>query len=186
MPVTDEQIASKVQGGDKESFGLLLERYEDKIVRYARKFFSNDQDIEDLVQESFIKAYSNINSFDASRKFSPWLYRIAHNEFVNLLKKRSKSSFFSLDVDALFPHPVAKETADGELNAWDLKQALNQTLDKLDVKYREPLVLFYLQELSYQEISDVLELPISTVGVRIQRGRGQLKILYEEKYGRHE
>ena len=84
----DEIIAALVQSGQSVLFGVLVKRYEEKMRRYARKFLSNDDDKKDIVQEIFIKAYINIKSFDTKRKFSSWLYRIAHNELVNNLKKK--------------------------------------------------------------------------------------------------
>ncbi len=187
MGPTDEEIARKIQRGENnEVFGILVERYESKMTRYARKFFSNGDDVKDIVQEIFIKAYTNIQSFDASRRFSPWLYRIAHNELVNLVRKKSKQPFFSFDMDALFPHLAAKETADADINAREIKEAISRTLNKLDLKYREPLALYYVEELSYQEIADVLEIPVATVGVRISRGKSKLKKLYEDNFGKYE
>src|SRR3989344_800352 len=179
MDKTDEEVARLVQKGDIESFGVLVGRYEAKIARYAGKFLLNGEDAKDLAQEVFIKAYVNIQSFDANRKFSSWLYRIAHNEFINAIRKRSRMPALSFDFDAIFPHPVAKETADSEANRRDLKETLDKCLDKLDAKYREPLVLYYFEEMSYQEISEILEIPVSTVGVRLRRGKETLKNIYE-------
>ena len=108
---TDEEIAKDVQSGNPAAFGLLIDRYEAKLVRYGRRFLREDDDVRYAVQESFIKAYVNIQSFDLSRRFSPWIYRIAHNEFVNALKKRKETVSLS-EFDTVFPHPVAKEETD--------------------------------------------------------------------------
>jgi RNA polymerase sigma-70 factor (ECF subfamily) len=172
---TDEEIASQVQQSDTESFGILVERYESKITRYARKFLSHSQEIEDLVQEVFIKTYENIQSFNIKMKFSPWIYRIAHNEFVNALKKKGRLPLYFFDFDAVLPHPLAKETADGKTNEREIKNMLDKWLSKLRPKYREPLVLYYFEELNYQEIAEVLHIPVSTVGVRLNRGKDILK-----------
>ncbi len=172
---TDEAIAAAVQHGDVESFGLLVERYEQKLLRYAKKFISDTEDIKDLVQEVFLKAYVNIQSFDACRRFSPWLYRIAHNTFINALKKKRRERISFLDLDVLFPHPVAKDTADRNVHDDDLKRLLDQYLGSISAKYREPLVLYYYQDLSYQEIADALRIPVATVGVRLARGKARLK-----------
>ncbi len=177
---TDEEIAARVQGGDIESFGLLMERYRPKMARYARKFLFAGNDAEDVVQEVFIKAYVNIKSFNPGRRFSPWLYRIAHNEFINALRKKSRTPVFSFDFDILLPHPQAPETADGEAKKQELKIALERCLDKLDAKYREPLVLHYFEEMDYKEVAEILEIPISTVGVRLGRGRSLLEKLAKE------
>lgn len=172
---SDEEIASQVQQGNTESFGVLVERYKTKITRYARRFLSNNQDIEDLVQDVFIKAYENIRSFNIKMKFSPWLYRIAHNEFVNALRKKSRLPLYFFDFDALLPHSLAKETADDKANEREIKNMLDKWLNKLSPKYREPLVLYYFEELGYQEIAEVLHIPVSTVGVRLNRGKDILK-----------
>jgi len=173
--ITDEEVAKRVQNGDAQMFALLVERYEKKITRYAKKFLSHPDDIKDIVQDVFVKAYVNIKSFDVKRKFSPWIYRIAHNEFVNCLKKNKNSKLSFMDFDVLFPHPVAKETADSDVDRSDLRRMLDTCLEKMPVKYREPLVLYYFEEMSYKEIADVMRLPVSTVGIRLQRGKSLLK-----------
>jgi RNA polymerase sigma-70 factor (ECF subfamily) len=173
---TDEQIAARVQQGNSEAFGELIERYQAKLLRYGRKFLFDAEDAADVVQDIFIKAYENIQSFDVSRRFSPWVYRIAHNEFVNALKKRQTSrTIFTFDIDTLFPHLAATDTADSATLERDLRATLEGHLEKLDAKYREPLILYYLEGMDYKEISDILQIPVSTVGVRLARARAFLK-----------
>lgn len=181
---TDEEIAQRVKKGDSESFGILVTRYEQKITRYARKFLVNRQDIEDLVQQVFIKAYTNMQSFDTDKRFSPWIYRIAHNEFVNALQKKSRDllSFFDFELDTLFPHAYASETADRSAGDRELKEILNSCLDKLDAKYREPLVLYFFEELGYQEIADILHIPSATAGIRLSRGKAKLRKIFSEAH----
>ncbi len=184
---TDEEIAVLVQRGNVQAFGILVDRYEGKMRRYAKKFISDREDAKDLAQEVFMKAYTNIQSFDVERRFSPWIYRIAHNEFVNALKKKLSEKIFPFDLDLFFPHPAAQETADGESYRLETKRMMDECLNKLSPKYREPLVLYYYEEMGYKEIADILQIPISTVGVRIQRGKGMLKSFIEERdqsYGR--
>ena len=84
---TDEEIVELIQSGQTDLFGVIVDRYEDKMKRYSRKFLLNQDDINDIVQDVFIKAYTNIQSVDIKRKFSSWLYRIAHNHLVNYLRK---------------------------------------------------------------------------------------------------
>ena len=103
--LSDEQVALLVQQGDKEKFALLMDRYEKKLFRYGQKFLYNQNNTEDLLQEVFLKAYQNIRSFDASQKFSSWVYRIAHNAFINELKKKSSNRLYFFDFDTLIPHP---------------------------------------------------------------------------------
>lgn len=186
---TDEEIAAKVQSGDLESFSFLVERYEKKLKRYARKFLANPEDINDIAQEIFIKAYVNIKSFDIEKKFSPWIYRIAHNELVNLLKKKEKNPLPFFDADTLFPHPISKEETDRKTQSDEIKKVLDKCLNKIPSKYREPLLLFYMEELSYNEIAEVMRVPISTVGVRLKRGKRMLRNICDKlnlNYGNEE
>ena len=178
---TDEEIAKQVQRGQVEPFELLVKRYQEKLTRYGRKFLSNNQDIEEIIQEVFIKSYVNIKSFDLSRKFSSWIYRIAHNEFVNALRKRKRSPLYFFDLDVFLPHFVSKETPEKDIEKKEAKELINRFLKKIDSKYREVLVLYYFEDLSYKEISDILHIPISTVGVRIKRAKNIMKS-YCEKY----
>lgn len=178
---TDEKIAREVQGGSIEAFGALVERYEEKMSRYARKFLLCGEDGKDVVQEVFLKAYANINGFDSSKRFSPWIYRIAHNEFINAIRKRSATPPSFFDPDLLFPHPAAEETAESEIERRELARLLDIGLGALPAKYREPLVLHYFENMDYKEIADVLEIPVGTVGIRLMRGRALLKKTLEEK-----
>lgn len=180
MQKTDEEIAALVQSGDLESFSFLVERYEVKLKRYARKFLARAEDIDDIVQEIFIKTYINIKSFDSEKRFSPWIYRIAHNELVNELKRKERSPLLFFDADTLFPHPISKEMADKKTQEKEVKKILDKCLGKIPSKYREPLVLFYIEELSYNEIAEIMHVPASTVGVRLKRGKRMLKKLCDE------
>lgn len=173
--MTDEEIALLVQQGDMESFGVLVGRYEAKMLRYARKFLFKNEDAEDNVQDVFIKAYRNIQSFDVKRKFSPWIYRIAHNQFLNALKRKEKDFIPLFNLDVLFPHYFLKESAEDEMNVKELKKMLDKILQKLKPKYREPLILYYFEMLDYKEIAEVLQIPTSTVGVRLRRGKEIMK-----------
>jgi RNA polymerase sigma-70 factor (ECF subfamily) len=177
--LTDEEIALRVQHGETHWFAFIVERYEAKMVRYARKFIFGADDLEDLVQEVFIKAYTNIQSFDSKRKFSPWLYRIAHNEFLNAIRKKGREKITFFESDTLFPHPIYEEERP-EAEIAELKKALDTCLDKIDVKYREPMVLYYYEELDYQEIAEIMHIPVATVGVRLKRGKDNLKKIFNE------
>ncbi len=113
--LTDEEIAVRVQGGEQELFGTLMERYEQKLSRYGKKFLANPDNIEDIVQDVFISAFQNIQSFDTARRFSPWIYRIAHNAYVNALKKNSHMPVTLFDFEALVSHSVYDDPVELEL-----------------------------------------------------------------------
>lgn len=177
---TDEAIAEAVQRGDGDAFGILIDRYEPKLTRYGWRFLNTKEDIEDMVHEVFIKAYINIQSFDSSKRFSPWIYRIAHNEFVNALRSFKRRPMAFLDPDTILPQLAGNEAADKAILDAELKEQIESSLDTLDSKYREPLVLYFYEEMSYQDISEVLRIPVTTVGVRINRAKEKLKAAYNE------
>lgn len=172
----DEDIARLIQSGKIEFFGILIERYENRIRRYSRKFLSDQEDINDVLQDIFIKAYKNIQSFDAKRKFSSWLYRIAHNELINALKKRKKNPLPLFDLDMFFPQYFhSNNSFNQQMERQGIREIIDKCLDKLELKYREPIILYYFEELSYKEISDVMQIPISTTGVRIKRAKETMR-----------
>ena len=176
--LTDEDLVLRVKSGGIEAFGFLVERYENKMKRYARKFLFGYADIEDTVQKVFIKAYVNIQSFDTSRKFSSWLYRIAHNEFINAIKKKKREPLSLFNPDVIFPHPISKDRPDDFFEQKETKEMVKRSLSKLKPKMREVIVLYYYENLSYKEIADILHIPVSTIGVRISRAKKILKQIY--------
>lgn len=169
--LSDEKAAEIVQNGDKEAFGIIMERYEQKMLRYARRFLFDVDNAEDMVQEVFIKAYTNIASFNTLQRFSPWIYRIAHNCFINEIRKRKREPLSFFDLDILLPHVVSAENPEKEVIDSELRHALDHCLEKIDVKYKEVLILYYCEGLSYKEIADVLHIPVNLVGIRINRGK---------------
>lgn len=172
---TDEQLAVLAQQGELEAFEVLMTRYQKKLLGYGRKVLFNHSDLEDIVQEVFIKAYKNFQSFDSSRKFSSWLYRIAHNEFINHGKKFSRQLVDYFDLEVFLPNlSDSKDNAD-EFDRKQLSDLLELHVSELPEKYREPIVLYAYEQLSYQDISDILRIPVSTIGVRIKRARDLLK-----------
>lgn len=174
LDTTDEDIVIRVQKGDSSAFGILMDRYQNKLLRYGRKFLSRKEDIEDMVQNVFINAYQNIQSFDTSLKWSSWIYRIAHNTFVNALRK-NKTSFLSIDFDTLLSHPVYDDPDTKEREQKEVRILLDQGLDHIPSKYREVLILHYFEELPYKDIAEILKVPIGTIGIRIKRGKEMLK-----------
>ncbi len=173
--LTDEDIAICVCNGDKDLYGVLIDRYESKLTRYVKRFTQHEEDVLDIIQTIFIKAYIHLQSFDSKRSFNSWIYRIAHNESVNYLKKRGGEKISFIDFDTFLPYLFAQEESDKLALDDETKRLMDASLQKIPPKYREVLVLFFYEELSYQEIADVLHIPISTVGVRIKRGKDALE-----------
>jgi len=180
---TDEEIVKMIQAGDNDKFGVLIDRYEVKMLRYARRFLFQSENAADLVQEVFIKAYSNIEGFDSKLKFSPWLYRIAHNRFINELNKKGRVTFF-FDLDTFLPMARSKDNADRDALDKELKAVIGECIDKLDQKYREVVVLYFFDNFSYKEVSDILHIPVSVVGIRLNRAKKNMKKLIKFQHGK--
>ena len=180
--LSDEEIALRVQKGEKELFGVLMERYEQKLSRYGRKFLSNPDNIQDIVQDVFMNAYQNIRSFDSSRKFSPWIYRIAHNAYANALRKNSRMPITLFDFDALVSHTVYEDPAELEREQKDTKKMIDECLEKIPSKYKEILLLRYYEDMDYKAIAEVLEVPLGTVSIRLKRAREHLKKAWDTSH----
>jgi len=159
---------------DSAHFSILIDRYEEKLTRYIRRLCDcSKEDIEDLLQEIFIKIYKNLNDFDQSLKFSSWAYRITHNEVISRFR-RIKS------------HPQGADISEYEIkgNSPDTILLLDQKLDgrkiaeilkEMDIKYREVLVLRFFEEKDYAEISDILQKPAGTVATLLNRAKYQFR-----------
>ncbi len=166
------------------AFGTLVNRYEEKLLRYVRRIgIAQTQDAEDILQDAFLKIYKNLRTFDPSLKFSSWAYRIAHNEAVNFIRhnKRRPQGHYVYDAEtalgqAHFPDELA--TTVGTKIEFDKTMEAMQSLKD---KYRDILILRYLEGLEYQEISDVLKLPMGSVATHLYRAKKALaaKLSYE-------
>jgi RNA polymerase sigma-70 factor (ECF subfamily) len=177
--LTDEQLVDIIRREDQELYKYIIHRYEKKLFHYIKKYIFDSDNIKDVLQTVFIKAYKNLYGFDINRKFSSWIYRIAHNEAINNIKKKSNNNI-SLDE---IEYKIIDEVIDlnKEIDEGFLKKKINKSLYKLKLKYREPLILFYFEEKTYEEISDILKIPRNTVGTFISRGKEKLKkIILEE------
>ncbi len=172
--LTDFLIIKRIIEGDNDAYSWIVEKYESKLLRYATYILKDHDVASDAVQESFIKAYVNLRNFNLEKQFSPWIYRILHNEAMNIIKRSKKTiALGGADdfTDDLITHfSTAKLIDKNSLNA-DVRKCLNQ----MDVKYQEVLALTYFDNLKYDEISDILHIPTSTVGVRIRRAKAILK-----------
>jgi|JI10StandDraft_1071094.scaffolds.fasta_scaffold1096090_1 RNA polymerase sigma-70 factor (ECF subfamily) len=173
---SDEALADRVKRGENTAFDELVVRYEEKLLRYGRRFLARSEDIEDSVQDVFLRAYMNMQSFKAGERFSPWIYRIAHNAFVNVLRKHAHRSFQFIDFDTFISPLSATEELFTQDELTALRLSIESGLSKIDPKYREVLILHYFEELPYAEIADILQIPKGTVGVRLRRGREALRL----------
>jgi len=176
----DEDIVKEVINGDKEAFGFLIYRFEKKLFRYINRFIYDNHEAEDLLQGVFIKAYTNLNGFNFNFRFSPWVYRIAHNEIVNYIKKQQKNKLvFGIDWYVIVPINTGKSMGE-EIDVDKLDKWLKDHIEKIPDKYKEVLVLYYFEDMSYKEIADIIKIPIATVGVRIKRAKELVRKNYNK------
>jgi RNA polymerase sigma-70 factor (ECF subfamily) len=181
VKTTDEDLVSEIVSGKKELFYHLVIRYEAKLKRYILTVTNRKNEVEDILQNVFLKAYKNLPTFNKGLKFSSWLYRIAHNESINLIGSGFIQRFVSMPDWFDFGK---RDTIEEEIDEEQMKKKLKGCVSQLSIKYKEPLILFYYEEKTYEEISDILRIPIQSVGVRIHRGKSQVKKICYEKNNR--
>jgi RNA polymerase sigma-70 factor, ECF subfamily len=168
--LNDEQIVDLVQTKDKELYFEIVVRYQEKLLRYAINLIQDKTKAEDAVQESFIKGFINLNSFDLKMKFSSWIYRIVHNQVMNMFNKHKKELPLLENIDF-----DSGKNLELDLTKKEIQIRVNKCINKISIIYSEPLSLYYIEEKSYEEISDILRLPVGTVGTRISRAKIMMK-----------
>jgi RNA polymerase sigma-70 factor (ECF subfamily) len=173
---TDNEIAVLCLS-NIDFFAVVIERYETKLAQYLRrKAILSKEDVEDLLQNIFTKVYVNLPAFRPELAFSAWIYRIAYNEVIDWYRKAKVRATVHLDNEdeGLLEVLASDLNVEKEVELkHDLKK-LELAIESLDEKYREPLVLRFFEEKDYQEIGDILKIPIGTVSTLIARGKKQL------------
>ena len=167
----DKDLVRRCLTGDTKAFEILLERYEKPVFNVALRMVANSDDAADVTQSVFVKAYEKLNSYDDHHKFFSWLYKIAVNTSLNLLEQKKRG-------DLLGNEDVAEEhSLDETIEAAERVEKLEDAILQLPVEYRIVIVLKHFQDLSYEEMGMVLELPESTVKSRLFTARQMLKDL---------
>jgi RNA polymerase sigma-70 factor (ECF subfamily) len=178
----EQALVDRARAGDAEAFTRLVEKYERKIYRLAKHITQNDEDAEDVLQEAFMKAYSNLDSFQGQSKFYTWIVRIAVNEALMKLRKRKSDRTVSLDE----PHETDEDTVAREIAVWEddpekrysreeLRDILDRAVDSLKPGFRTVFVLRDIEELSTEETADALGISVPAVKSRLLRARLQLR-----------
>ena len=180
---TDEQLAVMSQG-NADFFYCLMERYEKKLTRYLGRFaFMSAEDVEDIVQDSFINAYTHINECDCDLKFSSWIYRIAHNNALNFIKKHKQS--LKLNIDEEDDEFVEWLTDSTNIEKETIKKHFHDyvlgLLDRMKPEYKEVILWKFFEDKDYREISDILQKPMGTVATLLSRAKIQFKEIYEKE-----
>ncbi|NYF23201.1 RNA polymerase sigma factor [Sporosarcina sp. JAI121] len=163
----NEEMIRNIQDGDKESFRIFYEAYADYAIRTASAITRNREMAKDAVQETFIRVYRQIGSYNPKLPFDPWFYRILTNECLRFLKKESSLSKFE--------HPDLENDPSLAEESFDHLSDLYNTIQSLDDMHRIPLILKYVKGFTENEIADILGLNVNTVKSRLFKGRKRLK-----------
>ena len=171
----DLVLVKRAKSGDYQAFDLLVLKYQSRLISTAFKFVKDVQIAEDIVQDSFIKAFKALESFREDSSFYTWIYRIAVNTSKNfLVSKKRKSELLNSDLSEEASYeiePVEAYSPEDLLQATQLKKVITETIDQLGEDTRTALTLRELDGLSYEQIADVVNCPVGTVRSRIFRGR---------------
>jgi RNA polymerase sigma-70 factor (ECF subfamily) len=179
--MTEESLQSDAElielaKSDPEMFGLLMERYQGPLFAYIRRLTQlGTDDVQDLLQEVFIKIYQKLNEYNEELKFSSWAYRIAHNHVVDYFRKvSSRPQTNSLEDYEWEKIVSASVNVEKDFTNKDCVEKVKLCIENLPLKYREVLILRFVDELEYEEIMDILKKPKGSVATLIARGKEML------------
>lgn len=178
----ESALVERARGGDTAAFSELVNQYERKIYRLAKHITQNDEDAEDVLQETFLKAFSHLGSFEGQSKFYTWIVRIAVNEALMKLRKRKSDRTVSLDE----PQDTGEDTVAREIAVWhedpeqkysqeELREILDDAVNSLKPGFRTVFVLRDIEELSTEETAETLGISVPAVKSRLLRARLQLR-----------
>ena len=180
--LSDQDLVTKTIK-NKQAFAAIVHRYETPLLRYISRLGCKDAAAaQDLLQEIFVKTFVHLNDYDHSLQFSSWIYRIAHNEIVSYFRKeRSRPSVLRRTEDYFLFENIADDVGLTDHNSQrhsvlEIQSAVSQ----LEPKYRDIIVLKFFEEKSYEEISDILQIPQGTVATLINRAKKKIKIYIEK------
>jgi len=173
----ETELIRRAKRGDREAFGILVERYQRRVVGVALAVVHNPEDALELAQETFVRAYENLGSFESRSSFSTWLYRIAANLAIDLRRREGRRTFVrgeeaESEIDRL---PNSTGDSFAEFSRRELNRRLRAALDELTPEHRAVILLREVEGLSYDEISDILQCPRGTVMSRLHYARNRLR-----------
>ncbi len=181
---TPEKLAIEAQN-NPNAFGEIIDLFQNALLRYVLRLgnFARDE-AEDIVSESFLKAWKNLNDFDDHLKFSSWIYRIAHNEAISAFRKnRARGAENRVDFDEdIFGNLAGKRDLEKEMDQKMDSEKIRTLLEKMPEKDRTILVLFYLEEKNYEEISDILQIPAGTVATLLYRAKKKFRSMVQDSF----
>ena len=171
--VTDKELMELIQAGDERAFGTLVERFQDRLLNFVGRIVIDRETAEELIQETFLRVFSRKASYTPDYAVSTWIYTIALNLARSELRKRKLRKYISLDfikdeIDAELPDKI-------DLRAESLSPIIEQAIAKLPEDYKTAFILCDIQRLPYQQIAEVMRVPVGTVKSRINRARSMLR-----------
>lgn len=177
--VTDETLIAQFQKGNVQAFDVLVRRYKDQLLNYVFRFVGNRVDAEDIVQETFLRVYKNKHYYKEIAKFSTWVYTIAGNLAKTELRRRKRRKIFSVsnfvNEERDFDIPDTAHNPEKEVDSSMKDDVIQRTIEKLPPKFKEVILLRDVQGFAYEEISQILNIPLGTVKSRVNRGRLKLQ-----------
>lgn len=181
---SDEELIGKFQAGDEQAYVELVNRYRDRLMTFVYRYVNDMTQAEDIVQDTMVKLYTHRHFYREIAKFSTWIYTIAGNLAKTELrkKKRRKVTFLSQmgTEDKDFDIPAPETDSDSVIQGEFLEQRLQVAIQQLPLHFRTVIILRDIQELSYEEISKIVDVPLGTVKSRINRARLQLQDALKE------
>jgi RNA polymerase sigma-70 factor (ECF subfamily) len=171
VSATDQELVARCRAGERGAFGELVERYQQRLVRYVRGLVGNEEDARDIAQEAFVRAYTHLARFDAARSFSVWLYGIASHVAVDWLRRRARRS----NLDQRVPEPEAPPSPEEEALRGEMAGRVQAAVRELRLDYRQIVLLHYGEGLSCAEAAVVLGITHGAARVRLHRAREQLR-----------
>jgi len=186
--LTDEQLIKKFQNGDVGAYNQIVTRYKDRLLNFIYRFLNDLDRSEDLVQDTLLKLYTHKDSYKEIAKFSTWLYTIAANLARTELRKIKRRKTFSITELSHDDREFIIESTDvvpgQEVFSQNFEKNVQRALAELPDDFKTIIILRDIQELSYDEISKIVEVPLGTVKSRINRGRVKLQQLLKKKGGK--
>lgn len=187
--ISDEQLIARFQLGDVQAYDLLVRRYKDQLLNFVYRFVGNRTDSEDIVQETFLRVYKNKHMYKEIAKFSTWVYTIAGNLAKTELRRRKRHKIFSVsnfvNEERDYDIPDREHSPERKVDSTIQEDIIQKAIEKLPAKFREVIILRDIQGFAYEEISQILDIPLGTVKSRVNRGRlklqEDLKFLYENE-----
>jgi RNA polymerase sigma-70 factor (ECF subfamily) len=182
--MNEHELITRVKLKDEEAYTILIDTYKDQLANYIYRIVWDEEMAKDLVQDTFIKVFLNIDKYEYITKFKTWLYTIATNLSINQWRRMKKRRILSLqalaenNITAEVEETISKPASEcplGTLLAKERRQIIKNALSTLKPKYKIPIVLFDFEQQSYESISEILNIPIGTVKSRIHRARVLLK-----------